>query len=52
MKIVCKDCGWEILNAQWWNRYNKEQWVCDDCDLNDSIKRHPANTLLRTGETK
>jgi hypothetical protein len=38
MKIICKDCGWEIVNVQWWNNIDKDKWLCDDCEMTEQIK--------------
>jgi hypothetical protein len=38
MKCICNQCGWEINSPQWWNKLDKEQWMCDDCDTANAIK--------------
>ena len=35
-KFICKSCGWEIINAQWWNiaKDYEGNYLCDDCEMN------------------
>lgn len=42
MKYICKDCGWEIINAQWWNiaKTYAGEYLCDDCDMNRIMKHN------------
>jgi hypothetical protein len=51
MKPVCTDCGWEIINPQWWNitKIHGDKYLCDDCDLDRAMKEHPSNSRLKTG---
>lgn len=38
MKCICSQCGWEINAPQWWNKLDKDKWMCDDCDTDNAIK--------------
>jgi hypothetical protein len=51
MKPICSDCGWEIINPQWWNiaKTYEGQYLCDDCELDQAIKKHPSNQQIKTG---
>ncbi len=35
-KFICKSCGWEILNIQWWwiAQDYEGNYLCDDCEMN------------------
>ena len=35
-KFICKSCGWEITNAQWWwiAKDYQGNYLCDDCEMN------------------
>jgi hypothetical protein len=38
MKSICSQCGWEIKSPQWWNKLDKTNLICDDCDTDNAIK--------------
>jgi hypothetical protein len=40
-KFICKSCGWEITNAQWWwiAKDYEGNYLCDDCATNEEIKK-------------
>ena len=42
MKTICKFCGWEIINSQWYNKYNND-YICDDCEMDQAIERQRVN---------
>lgn len=35
---ICSECGWKINAPQWWNKLDKDKWICDDCDTDNAIK--------------
>jgi hypothetical protein len=46
MKSICKDCGWEIKSPNWWNKLDKDSWLCDDCDTDQAIKTAKIQGVL------
>jgi hypothetical protein len=38
IKDICQFCGWEIVGAQWDNKY-QGQLICDDCNMDMMIER-------------
>ena len=44
-KFICKSCGWEINNAQWWNiaKDYEGNYLCDDCDMTLQIRERVSN---------
>ena len=37
-KDICQFCGWEIVNPEWYHRYNSKL-LCDDCNMDMMLER-------------
>lgn len=44
-KFICKSCGWEINNVQWWNiaKDYEGNYLCDDCAMDLDILERVSN---------
>jgi hypothetical protein len=40
-QFICKSCGWEITNSNWWDiaKDYEGNYLCDDCATNEDIKQ-------------
>jgi len=40
-QFICKSCGWEIINPNWWDiaKDYEGNYLCDDCATNEDIKQ-------------
>jgi hypothetical protein len=41
---ICKFCGWEIKNPEWYNNYLGSQ-VCDNCLMDQASEREKENSI-------
>jgi hypothetical protein len=37
---ICGKCGWEITNTQWYNRLDKDNYICNDCEADEAVDRY------------
>jgi predicted RNA-binding Zn-ribbon protein involved in translation (DUF1610 family) len=44
-KYLCSSCGWEIINAKWWDiaKDYTGQYLCDDCEFTLIISEREGN---------